>query len=779
LATSPSIDSLGNRNACADLIELLASEEPLAHRILQERTRSGVGSQVNCAVLAALAGNARESDAALRRAVAASGAEHEFLLEVGRAFLLVETGAPARAAAPLQRARGPLHRRADPSATSVLLLLQAQAMFAKRGPSAPRVLAADAQASIPEGDEYAHLRAYAALVHANIALEAGDLAGAERELSNAAPARSGILAARADVLRARLQFRHTGDARASAADLDRAIQRLTAIGASRDLGLAYLERAVQAGRDSNGLPAYWLARAKTLLATSGGRRDLEALRRACVALERRGSVSSGPADEGSPFAPLSAATNELSSIEDRDDLIAAIPRLALVVCGGTASQLLRVPADGPAEVLAAVGPEISLPGDALAEEIRRALSSGGATSEGRPLSILRVGPAEERLALVVERAPADGEAALEQLAIYASFAGVSLARSTSRAALRESAPSDGVEATPIAKRAVGSTTRFTFESLIGEDPAFKEVLESARRAATSDLPILISGESGTGKELLAQAIHEASGRDAAPFVAVNVTAIPRELVESELFGYESGTFTGARAGGMAGKFELAGRGTLLLDEIGDMPLEIQAKLLRVLQEKAVHRLGSAADVAVRARVIAATHRDLTDAVQSGRFRLDLYHRLRVVHLRLPPLRERKSDILRIAARQLALYAERMRRPPIRLSSAVAAAFEEYEWPGNVRELCNVVETEASLLTASENVISRIPQVLRDGAARSSPGPVVPLEEMERRACRDALEYFCGNVSRAARALGVSKTTLYTKMKKYGIGPMAAMMAIAG
>ncbi|MFL5388794.1 MAG: sigma-54 interaction domain-containing protein, partial [Myxococcales bacterium] len=362
--------------------------------------------------------------------------------------------------------------------------------------------------------------------------------------------------------------------------------------------------------------------------------------------------------------------------------------------------------------------------------------------------------------------------------IYAAFAGVSLARASSRAIVREAGRSEGGTVIPIAKRAVGSTTRFTFESLIGDDPAFREVLDSARRAATSDLPILISGESGTGKELLAQAIHDASGREAAPFVAVNVTAIPRELVESELFGYESGTFTGARASGMAGKFELAGRGTLLLDEIGDMPLEIQAKLLRVLQERAVHRLGSAADVPVRARVIAATHRDLAEAVQTGQFRLDLYHRLRVVHLRLPPLRERRGDILRIAERQLALYAERMRRPTIRLSPAVAAAFEEYDWPGNVRELCNVVETEASLLTSGENVISRIPQALRDAPARSSAGPVVPLEEMERRACRDALEHFCGNVSRAARALGVSKTTLYTKMKKYRIGPVAAMMAAA-
>ncbi|MFL5442773.1 MAG: sigma 54-interacting transcriptional regulator [Myxococcales bacterium] len=760
------------------MIEILASEEPLAHRLVQERTRDGVGPQLTCAVLAALAGDARESEAALRRALAGSGAEHEFLVDVARAFLLVETGAAGRAGAPLLRARGPLHRRADPSATSVLLLLQAQAMFAKRGPSAARALAADAQGSIPAGEQYTDLRTYAALVHAAIALEAGDLAGAERELSNAAPARSGILAARADVLRARLHFRHTGDARAAAIDLDRAIHRLTVTGAARDLGLACLERALQAARDPNGLPAYWLARAKSHLATSGSRRDLEALRRACDALERRAPAGAEPAGEGSPFAPLSVATSALACLEDRDELIAAIPRLALVACGGAGAQLVRTAAEGPAEVLAASGAEISLHGDALADQIRRALSNRGSTSDAQLVSVLRVGAAEERLALVVERAPADGEAGLEQLAIYAAFAGVSLARASSRPIVREAGGSEGGAVIPIAKRAVGSTTRFTFESLIGDDPAFREVLDSARRAATSDLPILISGESGTGKELLAQAIHDASGREAAPFVAVNVTAIPRELVESELFGYESGTFTGARASGMAGKFELAGRGTLLLDEIGDMPLEIQAKLLRVLQERAVHRLGSAADVPVRARVIAATHRDLAEAVQTGQFRLDLYHRLRVVHLRLPPLRERRGDILRIAERQLALYAERMRRPAIRLSSAVAAAFEEYDWPGNVRELCNVVETEASLLTAGENLISRIPQALRDAPARSSAGPVVPLEEMERRACRDALEYFCGNVSRAARALGVSKTTLYTKMKKYRIGPVGAMMAAA-
>jgi DNA-binding NtrC family response regulator len=228
---------------------------------------------------------------------------------------------------------------------------------------------------------------------------------------------------------------------------------------------------------------------------------------------------------------------------------------------------------------------------------------------------------------------------------------------------------------------------------------------------------------------------------------------------------------------MAGKFELAGRGTVLLDEIGDVPLEIQSKLLRVLQEKIVHRLGSSAAVPVRARVIATTHRDLAQAVGEGRFRLDLYHRLRVLHLRIPPLRERKRDILPIAEHQLRLYAEAARRRPIRLSPVAAAALEAYDWPGNVRELCNVIESEASQLLPREHVISRVPRALlqigMDAAERAPAGPVVPLEEMERRACVEALQYFSGNVASAARALGLAKTTLYVKMKKYGIGAAGA------
>jgi transcriptional regulator with PAS, ATPase and Fis domain len=330
----------------------------------------------------------------------------------------------------------------------------------------------------------------------------------------------------------------------------------------------------------------------------------------------------------------------------------------------------------------------------------------------------------------------------------------------------------------IAKRVVGSMARFTFERLVGEDPAFAEVVETARRAASSELPILITGESGTGKELLAQAIHNASGRASAPFLGVNVTAIPRELVESELFGYEGGTFTGARSGGMAGKFELAGRGTLLLDELGDMPLEIQGKLLRVLQERVVQRLGSVSDVQVKARVIATTHRNLEEAVSEGKFRLDLYHRLRVVHLRIPPLRERKRDILLIAEHQLRLHAENARRRPLKLSADVADALEAYAWPGNVRELCNVIESEASLLPPDEEVIARVPRsLLQSSSSRpteraASTDGVQTLEEVERRACAEALQHYSGNVARAAQALGVAKTTLYAKMKRYGLAEVA-------
>jgi len=332
----------------------------------------------------------------------------------------------------------------------------------------------------------------------------------------------------------------------------------------------------------------------------------------------------------------------------------------------------------------------------------------------------------------------------------------------------------------LAHKLVGSVARFTFDDLVGRAPAFLDTLADAKRAAITDVPVLVTGESGTGKELVAQAIHNASPRAKRPFVGLNVAAIPRELLESELFGYERGAFTGARAGGHAGKFELAEEGTLLLDELGDMPLDMQAKLLRVLQERVVQRLGGTRDIPVRCRIVATTHRDLERAVDDGTFRLDLYYRLRVVQLRLPPLRERRGDIALLIERYLGLHATRHGRTPLRVADAVMRDFERYAWPGNVRELANLIEGVASLLPAGESVLRETPALVRraleagDVPPSSQPprversATVEPIEEVERRVYRQALHAFEGNVAKAARALGVSRGTFYNKMKRYDL-----------
>jgi transcriptional regulator with PAS, ATPase and Fis domain len=334
----------------------------------------------------------------------------------------------------------------------------------------------------------------------------------------------------------------------------------------------------------------------------------------------------------------------------------------------------------------------------------------------------------------------------------------------------------------LAHKLVGSQARFTFDELVGQDPAFLACLEDARLAARSDVPILITGESGTGKELLAQAIHRASPNVSSPFVGINMAAFPRELIESELFGYERGAFTGARAGGNPGKFELAERGTLLLDEIGDMPLEMQVKLLRVLQERMFQRLGGKRYIPLLARVVATTHRDLEAAIREGAFRLDLFHRLRVVHLRLPPLRERRGDIPLLVEHHLRRYASRLGRRPLRVAPRVMDAFEAYDWPGNVRELANLLEGAASLLPDGQEAIVRVPPVieraLQQRGVRRSPevasrislpeDRVVSFEEVERCAFEHALRHHGGNVAQAARALGVAKGTFYSKIRRYGL-----------
>ena len=283
--------------------------------------------------------------------------------------------------------------------------------------------------------------------------------------------------------------------------------------------------------------------------------------------------------------------------------------------------------------------------------------------------------------------------------------------------------------------------------------------------------MLITGETGTGKEILAQAIHNASARADEPFVGINVSAIPRELLESELFGYEAGAFTGARAQGHQGTFELARNGTVLLDEVGDMPLDMQAKLLRVLQERAVQRLGAPRPRPVSARIIASTNRDLEKDVAGGRFRLDLLHRLRVVHVELPPLRERGNDIRLIVAHQLRQLAQSTGRASIRVAPQVMEALEAYPWPGNVRELVNVLDFEVRMLPPEEDVLEAVPELVERGLRASAAGgadQAMTLEAAERTACIRALQKTGGNVTRAAELLGVVKATLYAKMRRYGI-----------
>ncbi len=279
-------------------------------------------------------------------------------------------------------------------------------------------------------------------------------------------------------------------------------------------------------------------------------------------------------------------------------------------------------------------------------------------------------------------------------------------------------------ASSLAQRMVGTSARYVLGDLVGRSPALRHVLGMAEAAAGSDAAVLISGESGTGKEVLAQAIHNASARSSGPFVAVNCAAIPRDLLESELFGYEAGAFTGARKGGRPGKFEIAEGGTLLLDEIGDMPLDMQVKLLRVLQEKTVSRLGGVRELPLSCRIIATTNRDLDDEAQRGLFRRDLYYRLRVINIELPPLRERKGDIAALVEHFLRVYAGRAGKRLTRVAPVVMDALVAYPWPGNIRELEHVLESEVALAAPDATAVTEIPMTLRERPRRPSLPPPV-------------------------------------------------------
>jgi DNA-binding NtrC family response regulator len=310
--------------------------------------------------------------------------------------------------------------------------------------------------------------------------------------------------------------------------------------------------------------------------------------------------------------------------------------------------------------------------------------------------------------------------------------------------------------------------------VIGESPRLRAVLDRAHQAAQSSADVLIEAESGTGKEMVARFIHERSLRSKGPFVAVNCAAFPDALLESELFGHVRGAFTGATTT-KPGKFELAHSGTLLLDEIGEMPVGLQPKLLRVLQEREVDRLGDTKVVPVDVRVIATTNRSLRELAQEGKFRLDLYYRLNVIPISIPPLRERLEDVPALAEHFARKYAQEGRSGGT-LSSEFIARLKDYDWPGNVRELENFIR-RAIALSNNGAFDSNVFQGLDTINAPSGPAPFEPgltLREAEKKLLTKTLEATGGNRTRAAAILGVSLRTIRNKIREYGLPPREAL-----
>ncbi len=325
-----------------------------------------------------------------------------------------------------------------------------------------------------------------------------------------------------------------------------------------------------------------------------------------------------------------------------------------------------------------------------------------------------------------------------------------------------------------------STAKYSFENIIGDSPSTLMAVKMAQKAAQTDSNVLIIGDSGTGKELFAHAVHSASPRSSKPFITINCAAIPSELLESELFGYEHGAFSGARKQGKKGKFELANTGTIFLDEIGDMPLEMQAKLLRVLQEKELDRVGGDTPIKIDARVIAATNQNVEAQVQEGKFRGDLYYRLNVMRLNLTPLRERKEEIPDIANEILRKLTQRMDLIVYGFTPEAMNALQDYSWPGNVRELENILERALNLL---ENDLyikeSLLPEYIRTEipskqTAVSALGYSVDANlhtatgEIEKDLILKALKETGGNKKKAAALLGISRAGLYKKLESYSI-----------
>ena len=304
-----------------------------------------------------------------------------------------------------------------------------------------------------------------------------------------------------------------------------------------------------------------------------------------------------------------------------------------------------------------------------------------------------------------------------------------------------------------------------------------ELKARARMVAASISTVLIEGESGTGKELVAKAIHQGGPRGKGPFVAVNCAALPESLIESELFGYEEGSFTGAKKGGQVGKFELANRGTLFLDEIGDMPLSAQMKLLRVIQERKVARIGAIADRDIDIRIVAATLKDLAQEVKAGRFRQDLYYRLNVLNLRVPPLRQRAEDIPDLARYLCAKISARLSVAEKEFEEGLLEELKLSPWPGNVRELENTIERAINF--ASDEPVLRYKHFefamadAEPSATEISKGEQLrPLAEVEKEMILKTIRFHKGNIQQAAASLEVSRNTLYRKLKEFNAEDIA-------
>lgn len=314
------------------------------------------------------------------------------------------------------------------------------------------------------------------------------------------------------------------------------------------------------------------------------------------------------------------------------------------------------------------------------------------------------------------------------------------------------------------------SARYVFEDIFGESESVARAINWARVAAKSPSTVLLNGESGTGKELFAQAIHNASPRKERPFIAINCAALPETLIESELFGYEEGSFTGSKKGGQIGKFELANGGTIFLDEVGDIPLFTQVKLLRVIQEKKISRIGSAAEIMVDIRIVAATHKDLREEVQKGNFRKDLYYRLNVITINIPPLRERMDDLGLLTKHFVNKMSVKLGKKNIGLSQDFLEKVKSYTWPGNIRELENAIERAINLVDDHGTLTSEFlffdnpsPPKMEEKSVE-----IKSLKEIERDTIVNALNLYKGNILKVSAKLGIGRNTLYRKIKEYDI-----------